>query len=80
MRNLQTLDQADVDSGTGVITLSAAGESSLNPTVAMRREGDYTAIVTNIAKGCIGVPVDTVVLRQGNDPEVVINVKWIYYR
>ncbi|HEY9490321.1 MAG TPA: FG-GAP-like repeat-containing protein, partial [Chryseosolibacter sp.] len=37
-------------------------------------EGDYTAIVTNRAKGCVGLPVDTTVLRQGNDPAVVINV------
>ncbi len=44
MRNLQTLDQAGVDTSTGVISFSAAGESVLNPTVAMRREGDYAAI------------------------------------
>ncbi|MGC1269805.1 MAG: gliding motility-associated C-terminal domain-containing protein [Croceibacterium sp.] len=37
-------------------------------------EGDYTAIVTNTAKGCVGIPVDTTILRQGNDPEVIINV------
>ena len=37
-------------------------------------EGDYTAIVTNTAKGCVGIPVDTTVYRQGNDPEVLINV------
>ncbi|MEO5602214.1 MAG: VCBS repeat-containing protein, partial [Cyclobacteriaceae bacterium] len=37
-------------------------------------EGDYTAIVTNTAKGCVGVPVDTTIVRLGNDPEVIINV------
>ena len=37
-------------------------------------EGDYTAIVTNTAKGCVGTPVDTTILRLGNDPEVIINV------
>ena len=37
-------------------------------------EGDYTAIVTNTEKGCVGIPVDTTVYRQGNDPEVTINV------
>jgi hypothetical protein len=37
-------------------------------------EGDYTAIVTNTAKGCVGLPVDTTIVRQGNDPEVIITV------
>ena len=44
MRNLQTLDQAEVDSGTGVITFCSAENSSVNPIVAMRREGEYVAI------------------------------------
>ena len=44
MRNLQTLNQASVDTATGVISFSAAGESVLNPTVAMRREGEYAVI------------------------------------
>lgn len=44
MRNLQMLNQADVDTGTGVITFSASEESMVNPIVAMRREGDYAAI------------------------------------
>lgn len=37
-------------------------------------EGDYTAIVTNTRKGCVGLPVDTTIVRLGNDPEVIINV------
>ena len=37
-------------------------------------EGDYTAIITNTAKGCVGLPVDTIVYRLGNDPEVIVNV------
>lgn len=44
MRNLQTLDQADIDTSTGVITFRMADASSLNPTVAMRREGEYVVI------------------------------------
>ena len=44
MRNLQPLDHAAVDTATGVISFSAAGESPLNPSAAMRREGEYAAI------------------------------------
>lgn len=43
MRNLYTLDQAVVDQSTGIITFSASNDV-LNPTVAMRQEGEYTAI------------------------------------
>lgn len=44
MRTLQLLDQATVDPATGIITFTAAGKNALQPTAAMRREGEYAAI------------------------------------
>ena len=41
MRSFQTLDQVDIDAGTGIIHLHDASE---NAQVALRREGDYMAI------------------------------------
>lgn len=58
--------------GTAASYTPIAGATNYNLTGAA--EGDYTAIVTNTAKGCVGLPVDTTILRNGNDPEVIINV------
>jgi len=44
MRNPQTLHQAAVDPATGIITFTAAGENALQPTAAMRHEGEYVPI------------------------------------
>ncbi|MEX2234167.1 MAG: VCBS repeat-containing protein, partial [Cyclobacteriaceae bacterium] len=58
--------------GTAASYSPIAGATNYN--ILGLAEGDYTAIVTNIAKGCVGLPVDTLIVRQGNDPDVVINV------
>jgi len=39
-----------------------------------RAEGTYTLVVTNIQKGCSSLPVSMTLVRQGNDPDVIINV------
>ncbi len=44
MRNLQPLTQAALDAATGVISFTAAENNPLNPSLAMRREGEYAAI------------------------------------
>lgn len=58
--------------GTAASYTPIAGATNYNLVGAA--EGDYTAIVTNTEKGCVGLPVDTIVYRTGNDPEVIINV------
>ncbi|MEX1241806.1 MAG: VCBS repeat-containing protein, partial [Cyclobacteriaceae bacterium] len=58
--------------GTAASYSPIAGATNYN--ITGLAEGDYTAIVTNLAKGCVGIPVDTTVLRLGVDPDVVINV------
>lgn len=44
MRNFQTLDQAVVDTATGVITFRAQQDGGLHPTIALRHEGEYAPI------------------------------------
>ncbi|MCC6805064.1 MAG: hypothetical protein IT319_19445 [Anaerolineae bacterium] len=44
MRNFQTLDQAVVDTATGVITFTVTNSDGAHPTIALRREGEYAPI------------------------------------
>jgi len=44
MRKFIELDQATVDAETGIISLTAARATEAQPTVSMRREGDYITI------------------------------------
>jgi hypothetical protein len=59
---------------TGTTASYTAIPGATNYNLVGVAEGDYTAIVTNTAKGCVGIPVDTTIYRLGNDPEVIINV------
>jgi hypothetical protein len=44
MRKFIELDQATVDAETGIISLTAARATEAQPSVSMRREGDYITI------------------------------------
>lgn len=60
--------------GIGTTTPIAAGSGGNNSDISGLAEGDYTLVVTNTRKGCTSVPIDTTILRQGNDPDVSVNV------
>lgn len=47
MRKFIELDRATVDAETGIIYLTAERETEAQPTVFMRREGDYITISAN---------------------------------
>ncbi len=47
MRNFLTLDQFSVDESTGIVLLSSQQASEMQPTIALRQEGDYLAISTS---------------------------------
>ena len=44
MRNFETLDQASIDTATGIISLTAREDSASRPVLSLRREGEYISI------------------------------------
>jgi hypothetical protein len=57
---------------TGVATSPTIIAGATNYNLTGLAEGDYTARVQNVVKGCFGIFVDTLIVRSGVDPDVTI--------
>lgn len=57
---------------TGPATAPVIINGATNYNLTGLAEGDYTALVRNVVKGCNGVMVDTTIVRTGVDPDVTI--------
>jgi hypothetical protein len=57
---------------TGPATSPVIINGATNYNLTGLAEGDYSALVRNVVKGCVGVLVDTTIIRTGVDPDVTI--------